>query len=832
MQCGPENLYGFERDINSLIDAFALQAQLEQTLSYLTFKRLFRAGGYAYLHQAYSGCEHSPEYTQLLYATALNRLDLFSPTAPASSALWLMHVDKAAAAEAGAAAAGSQAAAKPQQRWSLAGVEQTALAAGAAAGAAAKAAAGRATTAAAGAACVPAAVLVQQQQQQQRTIRQTSSANSLLLNNDLLLDGSVSEQQQQQQQQQQQHVELKLQPQQVPAAQLPLLGASLQQQQQPSPPLGLQQQGQQESACLLGPQHLLDPGDGAEEKQQQQQQQQGWAADQPLLPAAAAAAGVDLLASNNDELDDDDFFNDLLAIFDEAEGLLDDAADAAAALPPAAVAQPAGAAAAGTAAAVDKLAVAQQHPQQQQQRPAMVVPVAVKAGVVFMLHCLHDTQLNLPPAAIYTSLQQLQLLQQAAVQFSAAGAAGADALGALQLLLARQRFLVGQFRRPVHWVPQLPMWLAPPKPRYPDLGLGLAAANMAAARAHNGARVAAVHAAANAARSLRANPRSVDPAVHREALFHIKTALRSLANFRSLQALCGKYASARQAIFEPLLRIKEPQVPGDDQRQQQQQQPQEQQGQKQQQGRKRGGKGKADSASKRKKQIAESQGVDRPQKALLLLQEQQQQEKQQQERQQQAAAAAEAARAAGIPELFDRNFGTNLSQLAGDEAAQMLVLLDPSRKPGYVRQALNKQQQALQAAEDAGRAAAKGGSSSAHLRKLAGSVQQQQQRKAAGASKAAASRAGSAASAAMLRQQQQQGWQYLQELCAAGVLQPAELHELQEDESEGSVQGLGAAAQVLQLQRERRQHTLVLAEQWFRSHDAMLMQADDDEDMP
>ncbi|WIA31945.1 hypothetical protein OEZ86_002802 [Tetradesmus obliquus] len=387
-----------------------------------------------------------------------------------------------------------------------------------------------------------------------------------------------------------------------------------------------------------------------------------------------------------------------------------------------------------------------------------------------------------------------------------------------------------QLLRPVHWAPQLPTWLAPPKPRYPDLGLGLAAANRAAARAHNGARVAAVHAAANAARSLRANPRSVDPVVHREALFHIKTALRSLANFRSLQALCGKYGSARQAIFEPLLRIKELQVPGDDQRQQQQQQLQEQQDQDQQQGRKRGGKGKAESASKRKKQNSESPGVDRSQRALLLLQEQQQQEKQQQERQQQAAAAAEAARAAGIPELFDRNFGTNLSQLAGDEAAQMLVLLDPSRKPGYVRQALNKQQQALQEAEDAGRAAAKEGSSSAHLRKLAGSVQQQQ-RKAAGASKGA-SRAGSAAYAAMLRQQQQQGWQYLQELCAAGVLQPAELQELQEDESEGSVQGLGAAAQVLQLQRERRQHTLVLAEQWFRSHDAMLMQADDDEDMP
>lgn len=276
-----------------------------------------------------------------------------------------MHVDKAAAAAAGAAAAGSQAAAKQQQRWSLAGVEQTALAAGAAAGAAAKAAAGVATTAAAGAACVPAAVPVQQQP---CTIRQTSSANSLQLNNELLLDGDavgggVLGQQQQQ-------LEVKLQPQQVPELQLPLLGASLQQQQQ-----------QLQSACLLGPQHLLDPG----------------------------AAGMDMLASNDDELDDDeldddDFFNDLLAIFDEAEGLQDDAepdaaaAAAAAALPPAAVAQPAGAAAAGTAAAVNKLAAAQQHPQpqQQQQRPAMTVPVAVKAGVVFMLHCLHDTQLNLP----------------------------------------------------------------------------------------------------------------------------------------------------------------------------------------------------------------------------------------------------------------------------------------------------------------------------------------------------------------------------------------------------------------------------------------------------
>jgi hypothetical protein len=468
----------------------------------------------------------------------------------------------------------------------------------------------------------------------------------------------------------------------------------------------------------------------------------------------------------------------------------------------------------------------------------MSVPLAVKAGVVFMLHCLHETQLNLPPVAVYTSLQHLQLLQQAAAQFAAAGAAGADALGVLQLLLKQQRLLVGQFRRPVHWVPQLPASLAPAEPRYPDLGVGLAAANRAAARAHNGARVAAVHAAANAARSLRANPRSVDPVVHREALFHIKTALRSLANFRSLQVLCSKYADARQAIFEPLLRIKEPAV-AVAQQQQQQQQAQEQQ-QQEQPGCKRGASGKLDnnsSSSKRSKSQSGKQAVDRSQKCLQLLQEQQQQQQRLEEQQRQATAAAEAARAAGIPELFDRSFAANLSQLAGNEAAQMLVLLDPGKNPAYVRQMLNKQQQALEESEAAGTSAA-GRESNARLQALAGGSQRQQQQHRqqgkAGNSRQGARGAGGAGAAEMLRQQQQQGWQYLQELVAAGVLHPAELQELQEeDESEGSVQGFGAAGQVLQLQRQRRQHTLVLAEQWFRSHDALMMQAaDHDEDMP
>jgi hypothetical protein len=161
----------------------------------------------------------------------------------------------------------------------------------------------------------------------------------------------------------------------------------------------------------------------------------------------------------------------------------------------------------------------------------------------------------------------------------------------------------------------------------------------------------------------------------------------------------------------------------------------------------------------------------------------------------------------------------------------MLVLLDPGKNPAYLRQMLKQKQQALEEADAAGTAAA-GRNSNAGLRALASGLQQQ--RAKAGSSKQAARAAGTAGgAAALLRQQQQQGWQYLQELCAAGVLHPAELQELQDDESEGSVQGLGAAAgQVLQLQRQKRQHTLVLAEQWFRSHDALMMQSDDDADMP
>jgi hypothetical protein len=684
--------------------------------------------------------------------------------------------------------------------------------------------------------------------------------SSMVLNNELLpagslADGGVLKQagpQQSGSQMQQQHAQ---QP--MPALQLPPLDVPLLQtrQQQAAalqlPPLAAPQlqQPQQLLPPLLGPQHLLDPGD--EKQQQQQQQQQTGAADQTAPPQSAAAAAGDVdavhpLACLEDELDDD-FFNDLLAIFDEAEGLQPEAAQDTKEAAPAAlkaeaaaaacgsVVQPAPTPAAAGAAAEDQQASAakqQLHPQQQQ-RPAVAVPLAVKAGVVFMLHCLHETQLNMPPVAIYTSLQHLQLLQQAAAQFAAAGAAGADVLGVLQLLLKQQRLLVGQFRRPVHWVPQLPAWLAPPKPRYPDLGVGLAAANRAAARAHNGARVAAVLAAANAARSLRANPRSVDPVVHREALFHIKTALRSLANFRSLQELCSKYADARQAIFEPLLRIKEPVVNVAQQQQQQSAQEKQQQAQEQQQqllqGCKRGGSGKPDSSSKRSKQT-DKQAVDRSQKYLQRLQEQQQQQQLIEIQQRQAAAAAEAARAAGIPELFDRSFAANLSQLAGDEAAQMLVLLDPGKNPAYVRHMLKQQQQALEEA-DAAQTAAAGRDSNARLRALASGLQQP--RAKAGSSKQAARGAGAAGAAAVLRQQQQQqGWQYLQDLCAAGVLHPAELQELQEDESEGSVQGFGAAGQVLQLQRQRRQHTLVLAEQWFRSHDALMMQSDDDADMP
>ncbi|KAI8463218.1 MAG: hypothetical protein J3K34DRAFT_444819, partial [Monoraphidium minutum] len=73
-------LWGFERDLHELLDDFLVQV-VEGGLapSLDTFKALWESGCISFIHQAYPGCERSPDYVQLLYATVLDRLDHPSP---------------------------------------------------------------------------------------------------------------------------------------------------------------------------------------------------------------------------------------------------------------------------------------------------------------------------------------------------------------------------------------------------------------------------------------------------------------------------------------------------------------------------------------------------------------------------------------------------------------------------------------------------------------------------------------------------------------------------------------------------------------------------------
>lgn len=261
----------------------------------------------------------------------------------------------------------------------------------------------------------------------------------------------------------------------------------------------------------------------------------------------AAAASLDMPLFLHDDEMGDDFLDDLLAIFDEAE------ADEA----------PPGTAAPAVPEDGTTSSTSQQLHRPRQPAPAspsILIPVVVKAAVVFMLHCLYESQLNRPHVCIYVPLSSLRALGAAAADFRAAGSAAADGLLVLQVLLAHQRLLIGRFKRPGQWQAQLPEHLQP-WPGILDLGLGSTAANKAAARVGTDQwRVAAVKAAARAARSLvrQVNPHyRQDTPEHREAMFHIRSTLNSLSNFKALQSLSCEYADARRAIFEPLLALKE-----------------------------------------------------------------------------------------------------------------------------------------------------------------------------------------------------------------------------------------------------------------------------------
>lgn len=156
-----------------------------------------------------------------------------------------------------------------------------------------------------------------------------------------------------------------------------------------------------------------------------------------------------------------------------------------------------------------------------------------------------------------------------------------------------------------------------------------------------------------------------------------------------------------------------------------------------------------------------------------------------------------------MPELFDRSFGADLQELANEEAARMLVLLDPAYDASKIKK---RQRQQQEAAEPAAPAAGHSRQSKAQT------------------SRAPVSTAG------------RWSGRYLDDMAAAGLLQTREVQEMQQGVRETAevVKGLGVPQQVLQLQAERRQRAMHVAEEWFAAHDAMLAHegGDDVEDMP
>jgi hypothetical protein len=150
---------------------------------------------------------------------------------------------------------------------------------------------------------------------------------------------------------------------------------------------------------------------------------------------------------------------------------------------------------------------------------ARQLEAAATAGVIYSLHCLYHTQHMAPKAAIYAPLPLLQLLAERAAALVPAGAA--DAVAAMRALLRSGALVPGAARRP-----------APRLVLRPGEGTG----------GGGGKRGGAGD----------SGPGAVAPGVQREALFHIKAALKGLANFRRLQLLCDSYARARGAVFGPL----------------------------------------------------------------------------------------------------------------------------------------------------------------------------------------------------------------------------------------------------------------------------------------
>jgi hypothetical protein len=258
---------------------------------------------------------------------------------------------------------------------------------------------------------------------------------------------------------------------------------------------------------------------------------------------------------------------------------------------------------------------------------------AVTAGVLYCLHCLHQTQHLSPRAAVYAPLTLLQLLTDRVPALVPAGAG--DAVLALRALLRSGAVVPGAARRPAGRV-------AP--------SAGKRAGGRGGWQGDGAGGDGAVP------------PWAVAPSVQRSAIFHVKAGLKGLANFQRLQSLCDAYGAARAAVFGPLgMRAGE-------------------------------GPPRASPAAARPSGVAaalvlpswaaEPGSMGHSQLAQMHRAEQEQQGQGGRSADDLGKGPRPAAEEQQPMELFDSRFGTVLQRLAIEEAAALLGALRPARPAG------------------------------------------------------------------------------------------------------------------------------------------------------
>jgi hypothetical protein len=323
----------------------------------------------------------------------------------------------------------------------------------------------------------------------------------------------------------------------------------------------------------------------------------------------------------------------------------------------------------------------------------------------------------------------------------------------------------------------------------------------------------------------------IQPALVREALFHMKATLKGLANFKTLHSLCEEYAEARAGIFKPLMPLMaaaEAAAAGVEAAGRTKQRPSS------------SAAGPGSSGSRKR---AAAAAADAPPAKAVKAGAAGRGREQQHPSSAPAAAGSEEGPAPPVAaplELFDSAFAGSLQEFAATEAERVLDSLQPPTKGSRRRKAAAN---AAAAEEEEEEGAAPGGSKYYRWRKPVAAPYKMSVFGTAQAAPTAAAAAGrnkkgaaGVKGKALPSRSVPSHLRYFMDLAAAGVLNEA-------DAAGGAAQvvredfGLGSAAQRALLQQaDRQQQILLAADTWFAAQDAMMAQqgrADDtDSDMP